>query len=246
MPRGNRYFIPGMIWHITHRCHKKEFLLKFARDRSRWLRWLYEAKKRFGLSILNYTVTSNHIHLLIQDTGHRDTLPKSIQLIAGRTAQEYNIRKKRKGAFWEDRYHATAVQSGDHLIRCLVYIDFNMVRAGAVKHPSEWPFCGYNEIQVPPQRYTLIDRKLLMTLLGVDNGEKFSLTYKGWVDSVLIRGNNLRDDKWTQSIAIGDKKFVEMVKDKLGYRAFGRKVSETDGDFELKENVSPYRVGFMG
>ena len=85
-----------------------------------------------------------------------------------------------------------------------------------------------------------------MTLLGVDNGEEFSLTYKGWVDSVLRRGNNLRDDKWTQSIAIGDKKFVEMVKDKLGYRAIGRKVSEMDGDFELKENVSPYRVGFMG
>jgi putative transposase len=26
----------------------------------------------------------------------------SIQLIAGRTAQEYNQRKKRKGAFWEE------------------------------------------------------------------------------------------------------------------------------------------------
>ena len=24
-------------WHITHRCHKREFLLKFARDRQRWL-----------------------------------------------------------------------------------------------------------------------------------------------------------------------------------------------------------------
>ena len=33
-------------------------------------------------------------------------------------------------AFWEDRYHATAVQDGDHLIRCLVYIDLNMVRTG--------------------------------------------------------------------------------------------------------------------
>ena len=35
MPRANRYFLPGYIWHITHRCHKKEFLLKFARDRQR-------------------------------------------------------------------------------------------------------------------------------------------------------------------------------------------------------------------
>jgi hypothetical protein len=36
----------------TGRCHKKEFLLKFARDRRRYLQWLFEAKKRFGLSIL--------------------------------------------------------------------------------------------------------------------------------------------------------------------------------------------------
>ena len=40
MPRANRYFLLGFIWHITHRCHKKEFLLKFARDRECWLGWL--------------------------------------------------------------------------------------------------------------------------------------------------------------------------------------------------------------
>ncbi|SDM80320.1 hypothetical protein SAMN05660860_03195 [Geoalkalibacter ferrihydriticus] len=31
MPCACRYFLPGHVWHITHRCHKKEFLLKFAR-----------------------------------------------------------------------------------------------------------------------------------------------------------------------------------------------------------------------
>ena len=128
MPRANRHYIPGYIWHITHRCHKKEFLLKFARDRRRWIGWLFEAKKRYGLSILNYTVTSNHIHLLVLDNGGYGTIPRSMQLIAGRTGQEYNQRKKRKGAFWQDRYHATAVESDDHLTRCMVYIDMNMVQ----------------------------------------------------------------------------------------------------------------------
>jgi len=125
MARANRHYIAGVVWHITHRCHKKEFLLKFARDRQHWLRWLFEAKKRFGIRILNYAVTSNHIHLLIQDDRGREVLPKTMQLTAGRTAQEYNRRKNRKGAFWEDRYHATAVQDDDHLIRCMVYIDLN-------------------------------------------------------------------------------------------------------------------------
>ncbi len=99
------------------------------------MQWLYQARKRYGLAILNYMVTSNH--LLVADTGKRDIIPKSMQLVAGRTAQEYNQRKNRSGAYWEDRYHATAVESGDHLARCLVYIDTNMVRADVVSHPSK-------------------------------------------------------------------------------------------------------------
>ena len=59
MARANRHHIPGQVWHITHRCHQKELLLKFGRDRKRWLQWLFEAKKRYGLDILNYTITSN-------------------------------------------------------------------------------------------------------------------------------------------------------------------------------------------
>jgi len=39
MPRANRHYIPGYVWHITHRCHKKEFLLKFGRDRRREGKW---------------------------------------------------------------------------------------------------------------------------------------------------------------------------------------------------------------
>jgi hypothetical protein len=52
-----------------------------------------------------------------------------MQLIAGRTAQEYNQRKNRKGAFWEDRYHATAIETDARSYRqpcpigpCLIYL----------------------------------------------------------------------------------------------------------------------------
>ena len=82
MPRANRHFLLGQLWHITHRCHEKSFLLKFARDRRAYLRWLFEAKKRFGLWVLNYVVTSNHIHLLVKDTGD-GVIAQSMQLIKG-------------------------------------------------------------------------------------------------------------------------------------------------------------------
>ena len=83
--------------------------MKFAKDRHRWLQWLYQARKRYRLTILNYTVTSNHIHLIVYDDSSGQQIPRSIQLVAGRTGQQYNQRKKRKGAFWQDRYHATVI-----------------------------------------------------------------------------------------------------------------------------------------
>ena len=123
---------------------------------------MFQAKKRYGLSVLNYIITSNHIHLLVFDNGGKGVIPDSIRLVAGRVGQEYNIRKNRKGAYWEDRYHATAIQTNEHLIKCIVYIDLNMVRAGVVSHPSEWKHCGYNEIQNPKKKYNIIDFAILM------------------------------------------------------------------------------------
>ena len=147
MARAKRHHIPGQIWHITHRCHKGEFLLKFAKDRRRWLQWLFEAKKRYSFPILNYPIASNHIHLLVVGDSDRDVIPNSVKLIAGLTGQEYNQRTNRKGAFWGDRHHTTAV-------------DY----------------------------------------------ESVTTYHKKWVDEYFIR-----DEKWTRSIAVGSRDFVEKV-----------------------------------
>ena len=244
MPRANRHYLPGYVWHITHRCHKKEFLLKFARDQRRWLQWLFEAKKRFNLSILNYTVTSNHVHLVIRDGQEREAIPEAMQLVAGRTGQEYNQRKKRKGAFWEDRYHATAVEADSHLIECLVYVDLNMVRAGVVTYPLEWPFCGYNEIQKPRQRYSLIDYGSLMGLFDIKNRNELKEIYRGWLEEAMTRQSRGRERGWTESIAVGNETYVRETKEKLGIRAMGREIIGANGSYELRDPEISYNGNF--
>ena len=244
MPRAHRHYIPGYVWHIPHRCHKREFLLKFARDRRRWTEWLFEARKRFGLIILNYMVTSNHIHLLIVDGGAQDTLPRSIQLIAGRTGREYNRRKNRRGAFWEDRYHATAIDGDDHLVQCMVYIDTNMVRAGVVEEPGQWPFCGYSEIQNPKQRYRIIDYDKLMELFRQTNMIELQDIFQERVEEALNCHKLERDSKWTESIALGGEEFVEDTKRKLGFRGRGRRVVGNEGSYQLREPEVAYTCDF--
>jgi len=61
MPRAHRHFISGRVWHITHRCHREDFLLKSARDRSTCAgcsRPINALVWKFSTIV----VTSNHIH----------------------------------------------------------------------------------------------------------------------------------------------------------------------------------------
>jgi len=239
MPRASRHFLTGQVWHITHRCHKQEFLLKFSKDRTNWIKWLYETRQRYGLCVLNYIVTSNHIHLLVKDTGLK-VIPQSLQLIAGRTAQQYNQRKKRKGAYWEDRYHATAIESNEHLFKCLVYIDLNMVRAGAVKHPQDWVHSGYHEIESPPERYSIIDIDALKELGGFSTHEALQQAHLEWVNEELRIDQSQRQAYWSEAVAVGSKDYINKFQNELGVRAIGRKSKEQDELHVLKEPVTRY------
>ncbi len=127
-----------------------------------------------------------------------------------------------------------------HLIRCIVYIDLNMVRAGVVRHPSEWIFGGYTEIQNPKQRYSIVNRRELANLLGIKDEVRMMEVHRQWVDALLKDGSNKRDARWTESIAVGDKEFVLETKARLGAKALGRKISEGNGHYELRESHIPY------
>ncbi len=74
----------------------------------------------------------------------------------------------------EDRYHATAIETGEHLLRCIVYVDLNMVRAGVVEHPKDWSHGGYIEMQHPRCKNILIDYGALAHLCDYDNFKIFS------------------------------------------------------------------------
>lgn len=207
------------------------------------MHWLKRSIAKFGLKVLNFCVTDNHIHLIVHPRKDPAVIARSMHLIAGSVGREYNERMRRKGAFWEDRYHATAVQSGEHLLRCLLYVDLNMVRAGVVHHPSEWDFCGYRELAKPLPGTPVIDRASLLESTGIDDWDRFSSLYRQRLDNALSGEPLQREELWTKSIAVGDETFVGTIKQQLRHRARNRTVeatSDSDGAFVLKEPAVPY------
>ena len=79
-----------------------------------------------------------------------------------------------------------------------------------------------------------------MRLLGIDDSDQLSETYEGWTKDALSRDGHFRDGKWSESVAVGAKSFVEKTKERLGIRALGRQLVKTADVYELKEPVSSY------
>ncbi len=104
-----------------------------------------------------------------------------------------------------------------------------------VAHPSEWEFGGYTEAPADRERSSITDFGALLELLGADSIEALQTLRSKWVEEPLANGNLVREGKWTGSVAVGSKGFVETVKAKLGSRAKGRRVSGAKNDFALRE-----------
>ena len=125
----------------------------------------------------------------------------------------------------------------------MVYLDLNMVRSGVVGHPSEWGrFSGYNEIQKPRKRYSLIDHEQLVGLLGKKGIEDLIDSHSAWVGEALKQESKARDVKWTENIAVGSKEFVERIKEKLGALFLSRKVEVKEDRYELHDPQRPYGI----
>ena len=99
---------------------------------------------------------------------------------------------------------------------------------------------NYNEIQNPRKRKGIIYFDRLMGLLGFGNYDDLKDAHYKWVESAIQTDISDKESKWTQSIAVGSKTFIERMKGALGYRARGRKIIRADDTFELREVITPF------
>ena len=166
-----------------------------------------------------------------------------MQLVAGGMAQAYNLRKRRQGAFWSDRYHATMIEDGEHLWRCLRYIDLNMVRAGVVEHPSEWEWTGWGELMGERRRNKLLNMAAVLAALDVSELDVFRLRHREQVENALRVHELDREPRWSESVAIGGSAYTECIARELR-RDYTRKRldrrARADGAWVLRENTENY------
>ncbi len=239
MPIANRYILPGSVCHLTHRCHNRKFLFRFKVHRREYRSRLRELVRDSGVSLLSWCLTNNHVHFLVSAEDPA-AIARFMQRLQGDFAKWYNGQKHRSGAFWNGRYHCTMVESGEHLWRCMSYIDLNMVRAGAVEHPREWAWCGYDELAGLRGKFLVLDREKLLELTEVGSAAELGRNHEEMIAEALEARRLKREAQWTESVAVGSQAFVNSVVEANEWRAKLEVLPGTGGAWLVRDAEEPY------
>lgn len=118
-----------------------------------------------------------------------------------------------------------------------------MVRTGMIEHPQQWADCGYQEIQQEPKRYRIIDQSALVSLCGLQSNTELQQIHRNWIEEALNHDTaKLRDTRWTEGVAVGQRDYIKSVHTELGYRTRGRECIELENGYQLKELPGLYEV----
>jgi putative transposase len=121
-----------------------------------------------------------------------------------------------------------------------------MVRAGVVRHPSAYGISGYNEIQTPPKRYSIINQQALNNLFCTQDENHFRQMHQEWVDLELKNDESKRQSFWSESVAVGDECFIQNIQQELSGRIPGRSIVSENGTTSLQEPQSSCSILFGG
>ncbi len=103
---------------------------------------------------------------------------------------------------------------------------------------------GYNEIQNPKRRYSIIDFENLISLFNFTDLIEFLLQHKEWIVASIKQDISVKDSMWSESLAVGSKPFIDKVLINLKQEIKRRKAVEKDGSHFVSEPQISYSTHF--
>ncbi len=222
MPRAARLDIPGLLQHVIFRGVDRCDLFRDDADRKRFLANLSKLLLQTDTECLAWSLMTNHVHLLL--CPRRLRLAHLMRRLLTSYAIYFNLRHKRAGHLFQNRYKSIVCDEDSYLLELVRYIHLNPLRAGLVPSLAaldSYPWSGHAVIlgkgalagQVTAEVLALFAKSTTearrrywqFVADGVAQGTRDDLT------SGKRRRTNQPDDPYDDRI-LGDGDFVETLR----------------------------------
>jgi REP element-mobilizing transposase RayT len=158
MARSIRIQSAGAYYHVMARGNRREDIFHDDDDRRFFLHTLSQACEMTGWRVHAWVLMSNHYHLFLQTP--EPNLVAGMSWLQNTLTRRYNVRHRKWGRLFGDRYKAVVVEGEDryHYQTLMDYIHLNPVRAGILCPKAKQSVLDYQWSSVaggyalPPKR----------------------------------------------------------------------------------------------
>jgi len=143
MPRKERLVFDRSYYHVFTRGNDRKQIFKKEADYQGFLSIIRKYLEKFHVSITNYCLMPNHLHLLIFiEIGNElsNFMKAVLQVYANYHRKEYGS----TGFLYQNRFKSLLIKEESYLIECARYIERNPLRAGLVNDIFAWPWSSFS------------------------------------------------------------------------------------------------------
>ncbi len=233
MPRQARIDFEGALHHVIIRGINRANIFLDDRDRNQFLIRLELGLEETGLDCYAWALIPNHAHFLFQ-TGHIPLSALMRRLLTG-YALYFNLRHKRTGHLFQNRYKSILCQKESYFLQLVRYIHLNPLRAGLIPDISglnAFKWCGHgvllglnrfswqntDEVLARFASRTLPSRRRYLNFIikGIPEGRRPDLVGGGLIRSAggwhnLLELRRMGERCCGDERILGDSDFIERV-----------------------------------
>jgi len=153
MPRKARAVSGTGVYHVILRGVNKQRIFEWPEDYDKFYEILRKTMYLDNLGnpapaanyeLYAYCLMDNHAHLLLRE--RTQPLAVIVKRIASSYAQCFNLRYKRVGHLFQDRFRSEPCDRPDYFLTLLDYIHNNPVKAGVSVSPAAYAHCSYSDL----------------------------------------------------------------------------------------------------
>ncbi|MCC6126360.1 MAG: transposase [Pirellulales bacterium] len=139
MPRTARIAPGGMVFHVLNRANARARIFAKEADYAAFEQVMKETLSRMPMRILGYLIMPNHWHLVLWPENDGE-LSAFMQRLTTTHVRRWHLHRKTVGCghLYQGTYKSFPIETDEHLLTVLGYVERNALRAGLVERAEDW------------------------------------------------------------------------------------------------------------
>jgi len=224
---------------VLARGNEKRDIFRDDQDRYRFLRFLDETRKDYGLIIHAYVLMPNHYHVALEI--QERNLSKAMHFLNTKYSVYFNYKNERAGHLFQGRYKAILAQREDYLLELTRYMHLNPIRAGIVKKLKDYRWSSYRELTGGDEW-----RKIASfdwTLSQFDRNKYIALKkYKKHLAAGRGVSERIIEDNTIAGMILGSREFAASIFDKYDFKIEKAKLESPHPDEVINKITDEFQT----